>query len=208
MSKRLRRNLFYERRGYGGGTPQSQSSIQSRVFLLCGTFFFLRRNQKEESTNNLHIKNPPAPLPAIRSRVGERGEFKQKSRAIARLFFVLLLLSCKTISAIDFFVRHWFERNLSLRAAFWTNGIKHLARSSVVVSAVFSALVASFWFVCKSFFCIEFLFTCRENKLCAAILTNKFFVLEHGFSPSCSHALNGLAPALPSTNTLCALALI
>jgi len=78
---------------------------------------------------------------------------------------------------------HRTEWYLRLGSTLCTNCGIHLPRSPVASAAVTAALVTAFpaalGFILKTFFGEEFLFTCGENELPAAILAHYDFVFKH-----------------------------
>ena len=100
--------------------------------------------------------------------------YPNKRKAIKKkhLCASFLLHRLETIFAINFSTFNRSERNLCLSTTFCANCIIHFSASSVVLSAFFSAIRTSFWFVYQSFFCIKFLFSNGKNKFHTAVFTD------------------------------------
>jgi len=90
--------------------------------------------------------------------------------------------SCrKALAAIYSLAFGGVERNLALFATFSANCIEHFSCTLDAVLSCGTAFLASLGFVIEALLCIEFLLTCGEHKLIAAIFAFQCLVLVHVF---------------------------
>lgn len=100
-----------------------------------------------------------------------------------RYGFQLLSSVFKTIAAIDRAVVAGFKRNLAIFAASGAYSVEHLsATGRSAIATVFTgnaAILAALGLVSETFFGVEFLLICSENKFCATIFACESFVVVH-----------------------------
>ena len=85
----------------------------------------------------------------------------------------------EALAAVDRTVILRLERDFCLFAAIGTDDLEHLAFATLAATtALVAAIAAALRLVFKALLCVEFLFTCGENKFLAAILTCESLVLK------------------------------
>ena len=107
---------------------------------------------------------------------------QQKAVPLIRKILFSFHLS-ETVTAVYRAVFAWSERNFCFCSAACASRCEHFSLCSGSVFAVVAACFASLRLIYKAFFCIEFLFTCREYELRAAVLALQSLVLIHCFLP-------------------------
>jgi hypothetical protein len=90
-----------------------------------------------------------------------------------------LPLSGKAVAAVNRTVISRLKRYARLAAAGRARGGEHLSGGGAAVFPGLTAGFAALGFVGEAFFCVEVLFACAEDKLCAAVFTCENFVLGH-----------------------------
>ena len=91
---------------------------------------------------------------------------------------ITVVILGEAVSAVNRTVTGGTERNLCFNAAARAGSIVHFAlgtavaataETTVVLFTSLSAVRAATRFVSETFFCVEILFRCSENEVCAAI---------------------------------------
>ena len=79
---------------------------------------------------------------------------------------------CKAVAAVDGTIAGGLEGNLAFRTALGANGIIHHALGTSSALAGSAAGLAALGLILEATLCVEFLLTCGENKLLAAVFAN------------------------------------
>ena len=90
-----------------------------------------------------------------------------------------LSLSGETIAAVNRTIGFRLERNLCFAATGSAYCCIHLSGSGAAVLAGISARLASLGLILETFFSVEILLTCSEDKFCTTVFANKGLVLIH-----------------------------
>lgn len=121
---------------------------------------------------------------------GELTFFRQKIKKMRKLAssviyttrtkkLLLFFDSCEALAAVYGSVAGGLERNFCFLAASSANGGEHLTLSLGCVLACVTACLASLGLVLEALLCVEFLLTCGEYELVAALFARQCLVLVH-----------------------------
>lgn len=94
-------------------------------------------------------------------------------RSALKTWFILSSV-CKAIAAIYRTIITRFKRNFASFATSCTSGFEHFSVAAIS-SGIFTSITAGFaslWFICKTFGCIKFLFTCSKFEFGPAVSAN------------------------------------
>ena len=92
---------------------------------------------------------------------------------------LLFFDGCKALAAVYGSVAGRLERNFCFLAASCADGSEHLTLGLACVLACVTACLASLGLVLEALLCVEFLLTCGEYELVAALFARQCLVLKH-----------------------------